>query len=155
MRIISPTVDASTGTIAMRGVVPKPEQVPLPAGFGNVRVSVGTIKHAFLIRHAVLQRDSTGNPCAFAVLGDKAVERHVQTQGKTWRRPDRLTGTGGRRLYRESASITPFYRRISKPRLPTDVLPASRHRAHPGQRLDWELEDDQEQRDGERPGNSR
>lgn len=75
------TVNPSTGAIALRGVLPNPDHVLLPGMFVDVRVTVGTLKHAFLVPQAALQRDSAGNPYVLTVSGDKVVEKHVRTEG--------------------------------------------------------------------------
>lgn len=77
----SATVDPSTGAIALRGVLPNPDHVLLPGMFVNVRLTVGTLEHAFLIPQAALQRDSAGNPYVLTVSGDKVLEKHVRTEG--------------------------------------------------------------------------
>ncbi len=77
----SATVDPSTGAIALRGVIPNPGHVLLPGMFVNVRLTVGTVPHAFLIPQAAVQRDSSGDAYVLTVAGGKVLEKRVQTEG--------------------------------------------------------------------------
>jgi membrane fusion protein (multidrug efflux system) len=76
------TVDPSTDTVALRGIIPNPDHSLLPGMYVNVRLAVGVVKQAFLIPQAALQRDSSGAPYVDTVgAGDKVVEKHVDTEG--------------------------------------------------------------------------
>ena len=76
------TVDPTTGTIAMRGILPNPRRELLPGMFVDVRLSVGTAEHAFLIPQAALQRDSAGDAYVLTVAPDgTVVKKSIETEG--------------------------------------------------------------------------
>ncbi len=78
------TVDPTTGTIALRGVLPNANHQLLPGMFVNVRLTVGTADHAFLVPQAALQRDSAGNPYVLTVsTADTVVKKSVKTEGSS------------------------------------------------------------------------
>ncbi len=53
-------VDAATGAVNLRGIVPNSERNLLPGMFVNVRVTIGELKHAWLVPQAAIQRDAQG-----------------------------------------------------------------------------------------------
>jgi len=53
-------VDASTGAVNLRGIVPNPDRILLPGMFVNVRVTIGDLKHAWLVPQVAIQRDAQG-----------------------------------------------------------------------------------------------
>jgi membrane fusion protein (multidrug efflux system) len=65
-------VDAATGAVNLRGIVPNPDQQLLPGMYVNVRLTLGEITHAYLIPQAALQRDQ-GGPYVFTVGADGKV----------------------------------------------------------------------------------
>lgn len=77
----SATVDPNTGAIALRGILPNPGHGLLPGMFVNVRLTVGTIDHAFLIPQVALQRDSSGGAYLLTVENGKVVQKAVTTEG--------------------------------------------------------------------------
>lgn len=80
-------VDAATGAVSLRGIVPNPDHALLPGMYVNVRVSIGQRKHAYLINQAAVQRDATG---AFVLVigGDgKVVQKRITAdsmRGDSW-----------------------------------------------------------------------
>jgi membrane fusion protein (multidrug efflux system) len=80
-------VDATTGAVSLRGIVPNPDHTLLPGMYVNVRVSVGELKHAYLINQAAVQRDATG---AFVLVvgGDgKVAQKRITAdsmRGDSW-----------------------------------------------------------------------
>jgi membrane fusion protein (multidrug efflux system) len=80
-------VDAATGAVNFRGIVPNPDRTLLPGMYVNVRVSIGERKHAWLINQAAVQRDATG---AFVLVigGDsKVVQKRISAdsmRGDSW-----------------------------------------------------------------------
>ncbi len=73
------SVDPTTGAVALRGIVPNPQQLLLPGMYVNVHLTVGTTNNAFLVPQAGLQRDSTG-PYVLTVGGDgKVAQKRVVT----------------------------------------------------------------------------
>jgi membrane fusion protein, multidrug efflux system len=75
------TVDPSTGTAALRGILPNPDHALLPGMYVNLLVTVGFAQHAFLVPQAALQRDNQG-AYVLTVGGDNTVvEKRVKTEG--------------------------------------------------------------------------
>jgi len=80
-------VDAATGAVNLRGIAPNPDHTLLPGMFVNVRVTVGELKHAWLVPQAAVQRDAKG--AYVYVLGSdgKIAQKIVDTyttQGADW-----------------------------------------------------------------------
>jgi RND family efflux transporter MFP subunit len=75
----APTVNQSTGTLAVRGVIPNPDRVLLPGFFVRVRVPIDTQQDALLVPDTALGSDQSGR-YVLVVNGDNVVEqRKVQT----------------------------------------------------------------------------
>jgi len=75
------TVNPSTGTAALRGLIPNPEHNLLPGMFVNLTLTVAFANHAFLVPQAALQRDAQG-PYVLTVGADSTVAlKRVQTEG--------------------------------------------------------------------------
>jgi multidrug efflux pump subunit AcrA (membrane-fusion protein) len=75
----SPTVNQSTGTLAVRGVMPNADRVLLPGYFVRVRVPFGEQSNALLVPDAALGSDQSGR-YLLVVTGENVVEqRKVQT----------------------------------------------------------------------------
>jgi RND family efflux transporter MFP subunit len=76
---ISPTINQSTGTLAVRGILPNPDRVLLPGFFVRVRVPFDEQKDALLVPDVALGSDQAGR-YVLVVNGDNLVEqRKVQT----------------------------------------------------------------------------
>lgn len=75
------TVDPSTGTAALRGILPNPDHALLPGMYVNVLVTVGFAQHAFLVPQAALQRDNQGAYVLTVGADDTVVEKRVRTEG--------------------------------------------------------------------------
>jgi len=75
------TVDPSTGTAALRGILPNPDHALLPGMYVNVLVTVGFAQHAFLVPQAALQRDNQGAYVLTVGSDDTVVEKRVHTEG--------------------------------------------------------------------------
>jgi RND family efflux transporter MFP subunit len=74
----SPTLNQSTGTLAVRGIVSNPNRVLLPGFFVRVRVPVDQQKDALLIPDTAIGSDQSGR-YVLVVNGDNVVEqRKVQ-----------------------------------------------------------------------------
>jgi RND family efflux transporter MFP subunit len=74
----SPTLNQSTGTLAVRGVVSNPNRVLLPGFFVRVRVPIDQQKDALLIPDTAIGSDQSGR-YVLVVNGDNVVEqRKVQ-----------------------------------------------------------------------------
>ena len=81
------SVDPTTGAVALRGLMPNPDRQLLPGMYVNVRLTVGTLKQAFLIPQAAVLRDGKG-PYVLAVGEDrKVLQKRVtadSTSGQNW-----------------------------------------------------------------------
>jgi len=72
-------VDAATGAVSLRGIAPNPDRVLLPGMFVNVRVTIGELKHAWLVPQVAVQRDQKG-AYVYVVGGDgKAAQKYIDT----------------------------------------------------------------------------
>jgi RND family efflux transporter MFP subunit len=75
----APTINQSTGTLAVRGVVPNPSRVLLPGYFVRVRVPVDQQPNALLVPDTALGSDQGGR-YVLVVTGENMVEqRKVET----------------------------------------------------------------------------
>lgn len=75
----SPTVNQSTGTLQVRGVIPNPDRVLLPGFFVRVRVPFDQEQNALLVPDTALGSDQGGR-YVLVVTNDNTVEqRKVQT----------------------------------------------------------------------------
>jgi RND family efflux transporter MFP subunit len=75
----SPTLNLSTGTLPVRGVIPNPDRVLLPGYFVRVRVPFDEQKDALLVPDASLGSDQAGR-YVLVVNGENVVEqRKVRT----------------------------------------------------------------------------
>ena len=76
---VSPTINLSTGTLAVRGVLQNPDRVLLPGYFVRIRVPFDEQKNALLVPDAALGSDQAGR-YLLVVNADNVVEqRKVQT----------------------------------------------------------------------------
>jgi len=86
-------VEPTTGAIALRGLIPNTEKRLLPGMYVNVRLTVGTLNHGFLIPQAALLRDAKG-PYVLTVGNDsKVAQKRVMadtTSGQNWIIPQGL-----------------------------------------------------------------
>jgi membrane fusion protein (multidrug efflux system) len=55
------SVNASTGAVAFRGIVPNPDRLLLPGMYVTVRVTAGTLKSGFEVPQLAVQRDNQGS----------------------------------------------------------------------------------------------
>jgi len=81
------SVDPATGAVALRGLIPNPDHQLLPGMYVNVRLTVGTLKRAFLVPQAALQRDNTGPYVLVVGSGDVVAQKRVATEnlsGPEW-----------------------------------------------------------------------
>jgi RND family efflux transporter MFP subunit len=75
----SPTINQSTGTLAVRGVLPNPDRVLLPGYYVRVRVPFDQQTNALLVPDVALGSDQAGR-YVLVVNGENVVEqRKVQT----------------------------------------------------------------------------
>ncbi len=82
------TVDAATGSISVRAIVPNPRGELLPGMFVRARLAQGTRPNALLVPQACVTRDPRGNATALVVNGSNKVEQRrlaaEQVQGDSW-----------------------------------------------------------------------
>lgn len=75
------TVDPTTGTAALRGLIPNPDHGLLPGMFVDLTLTVGSANHAFLVPQIALQRDSKGAYVLTVGPDSKVVMKRVRTEG--------------------------------------------------------------------------
>jgi len=80
-------VDAATGAVNLRGIAANPEHTLLPGMFVNVRVTVGALKHAWVVPQASVQRDPKGAYVYVIGSDGKIAQKYIDTyttQGADW-----------------------------------------------------------------------
>jgi RND family efflux transporter MFP subunit len=77
---VSPTLNQSTGTIAVRGILNNPDRVLLPGFFVRVRVPFDQQQSALLVPDAALGADQAGR-YLLVVNGENVVEQRKVTTG--------------------------------------------------------------------------
>ncbi len=75
------TVDPSTGTAALRGLIPNPRHNLLPGMFVDLTLTLGFANHAFLVPQIALQRDAQGAYVLTVGPDSTVVVKRVQTEG--------------------------------------------------------------------------
>ncbi|HEY3784305.1 MAG TPA: efflux RND transporter periplasmic adaptor subunit [Steroidobacteraceae bacterium] len=71
------TVDPTTGAVALRALIPNPDEQLLPGMYVNIRLTLGTLNHAYLVPMAALQRDNEGPYVLTVGANDKVVQKRV------------------------------------------------------------------------------
>jgi RND family efflux transporter MFP subunit len=77
---VAPTVNQSTGTLAVRGIIPNADRVLLPGYFVRIRVPVETQENALLVPDTALGSDQSGR-YVLVVNKDNVVEQRQVTVG--------------------------------------------------------------------------
>jgi RND family efflux transporter MFP subunit len=77
----APTVNLSTGTLAVRGVLPNPDRILLPGYFVRVRVPYDRQENALLVPDVALGSDQSGR-YVLVVNGDNVVEQRKVSTGQ-------------------------------------------------------------------------
>jgi RND family efflux transporter MFP subunit len=72
---VAPTINQSTGTLAVRGIMPNPNRVLLPGFYVRVRVPIDKDQNALLVPDAALGSDQGGR-YLLVVNADNMVEQH-------------------------------------------------------------------------------
>ena len=75
------TVDPSTGTAPLRGILPNPQHSLLPGMYVNLRLTVAFAQRAFLVPQAALQRDAQGAYVLTVGTDDIVIQKRVLTEG--------------------------------------------------------------------------
>jgi membrane fusion protein (multidrug efflux system) len=73
------SVDAATGSVTLRGVVPNPDHHLLPGMYVNVHLTLGTLTHAWLVPQVAVQRDAQGSFVFVVGQDGKVAEKRVTT----------------------------------------------------------------------------
>jgi RND family efflux transporter MFP subunit len=76
---VSPTINQSTGTLAVRGLVPNDKRVLLPGYFVRVRVPVDQERDALLVPDTALGSDQGGRYLLVVNADNTVAQRKVQT----------------------------------------------------------------------------
>jgi len=76
---VAPTVDASTGTLVVRGILDNDDLALLPGYFARVRVPTATGVDALLVPDAALGADQSGRYVLVAAPDNVVAVRHVTT----------------------------------------------------------------------------
>jgi RND family efflux transporter MFP subunit len=76
---VSPSINQSTGTLAVRGVLPNPDRVLLPGMFVRIRVPYDEQKSALLIPDGALGSDQAGRYVLVVNANNVVEQRKVQT----------------------------------------------------------------------------
>jgi RND family efflux transporter MFP subunit len=76
---IAPTINQSTGTLAVRGLVPNPNRTMLPGYFVRVRVPYDKSADALLVPDTAIGSDQGGRYVLVVNTENVVEQRHVQT----------------------------------------------------------------------------
>jgi RND family efflux transporter MFP subunit len=74
----APTINQSTGTLAVRGIIPNPNRVLLPGYFVRIRVPVDEEKSALLVPDTALGSDQSGRYLLLVNADNLVEQRKVQ-----------------------------------------------------------------------------
>ena len=80
-------VDAATGAVTLRGVVPNPQHSLLPGMYVNVKLSLGELKHAWLVSQRAVQRDNEGAYVLVVGQDGKVAQKRIKSdtlKGDSW-----------------------------------------------------------------------
>src|SRR5689334_10547208 len=81
------SVNASTGALAFRAVVPNPDHLLLPGMYVTVRITAGTLKSGFEVPQLAVQRDNRGSFVLVAGQDGSVVAKRVEvvsSVGANW-----------------------------------------------------------------------
>ncbi len=77
---VAPSVDPSTGTLAVRGILPNPDRALLPGFYVRIRVPIDQQANALLVPDSALGSDQAGR-YVLVVNADNVVEQRKVTTG--------------------------------------------------------------------------
>jgi membrane fusion protein (multidrug efflux system) len=104
------TVNATTGAVTLRAIVPNPERWLMPGMYVRARLTQGTDPEALLVPQSGIGRDSTGRATALIVLPDGKVEQRkvvvAEAIGTNWRVTDGLQA-GDRVIVEGTGKVRP------------------------------------------------
>ena len=75
-------VDAATGAVTLRGIVPNPDHHLLPGMYVNVHLTLGELKHAWLVPQLAVQRDANGAYVCVVGQDGKVAEKRIKTRAQ-------------------------------------------------------------------------
>jgi membrane fusion protein (multidrug efflux system) len=75
-------VDAATGAVTLRGSVPNPDRRLLPGMYVNVRLTLGELKHAWLVPQLAVQRDADGAYVFVVGQDGKVQQKRIKTDAQ-------------------------------------------------------------------------
>ena len=75
-------VDAATGAVTLRGSVPNPDRRLLPGMYVNVRLTLGALKHAWLVPQLAVQRDADGAYVFVVGQDGKVQQKRIKTDAQ-------------------------------------------------------------------------
>jgi RND family efflux transporter MFP subunit len=79
LNYVAPIIDATTGTLYVRGILQNPNRTLLPGMFVNVRLPMGrTLQSALLVPQRALQEDQGGRFLLVVDANDTVQKRYVQ-----------------------------------------------------------------------------
>ena len=81
------TVDPATGAVNLRGIVPNPNHNLLPGMYVSVRVTLGELKHVWLVPQPAVLRDAKGPYVWIAGKDNKAAQKRIKAdsqQADSW-----------------------------------------------------------------------
>jgi RND family efflux transporter MFP subunit len=119
----SPTLNQSTGTLAVRGVLPNPDRVLLPGYFVRVRVPFDEQKDALLVPNVALGSDQAGR-YVLVVNSENVVEQRKVSAGQlegdlrvidTGLKPDDRVVTAGLLRAIPGQKVDPQIKKIEAP----------------------------------------
>jgi membrane fusion protein (multidrug efflux system) len=80
-------VDAATGAVSLRAIVPNPDHTLLPGQYVNVRLTLGDLAHAWLISQQAVQRDGNGAYVLVVGADGKVAQKRIKAdtlRGSDW-----------------------------------------------------------------------
>ncbi len=104
------TVNATTGAVTLRALVPNPEHLLMPGMYVRARLDKGTDPEALLVPQPAIGRDNTGKATALVVNAENKVEQRkvvvAEAIGTNWRVTDGLKA-GERVIVEGSGKVRP------------------------------------------------
>ena len=104
------TVNATTGAVTLRALVPNPERMLMPGMYVRARLDKGTDPEALLVPQPGIGRDNTGKATALVVTAENKVEQRkvvvAEAIGTNWRVTDGLKA-GERVIVEGSGKVRP------------------------------------------------
>ncbi len=88
LELTNPSVDPTTGSVTLRGIIPNPSGTLLPGMYVKARLTQGVVNDGILLPQQAVTHDPQGNATVLVVAEDGTVsQRTIQapnTQGNQW-----------------------------------------------------------------------